>query len=1106
MAPTLTDLLKDCVVRLVDVRQQVAYGSGFFVGPGLILTCAHVVKQKVLGGPIAIRWQGDIYPGVLERVIPNPCPKDEAIVFPDVALVAVTVSTAHPCVLLEEGCEPNDELYAFGFTKERPTGEPVTTFAVDRAGFGQDPDPDRLLLKFKDEVIPEGLSGAPLLNLRTAAVCGMVKTTRNKAAPFGGYAVRSEVILTHFSDLQCLQRRFHKQHSQWMSAAGRYSAAVSARWLAWEDEVCRKHFWPQIDFHDYHRSVLPSPLLGVWEQFIRQRGWHDLLDSCLQRLIESGDHPSLAPLVTPFKAIDCKKNYRKLLTEVREREPLQLVIELTSVIKSLLKKMDQARERRLEVAFSSQDKELLHSAQSLRAAAEDLQKILKTPFGRCFCVMGALGSGRTHFIASLLGEVGEDGAPREYFLLPLSFPPADIDLAAWLLPQLREVSGVRWQSLEECDADLSAHGKRVVVVIDDLQALWYAQPSFDEKLRHLVEATTQLHSLYWLFAVHDTAYDTVCRHKAFWEAYGYVIDDINPCCEGAGPTAYAVGHRNGWLMLNELNRADNFGFRLLKALKKDQLAADLVAGQAKVVQYLAAPFLAWIVESLSDSVDVTSLVTLNFVGFLDRFWDNRLKCANITDIRPLSNNQIKECVRHLAEFFVKQGNFTPPRTDAINILGPNDITWGNTALGALEKMSLLTALPSTSTDEWDEPERIQLQFEVFWHRHLAAQVRKIWEDRKCDIVAFRADVEDVLRSSTASHVREGIWEFFLLLTDDSANKVPARREAAWQVWRLALEQTTSAEQAVLPAQAVFFAGARASVWMQKRLFAHILNDGLACGFSRLLFGLMHFLSESDVVSFADRIRLLRPHYGQIQKSDLTPYYLFLSQRLVRRETELEALLTAMHHFAGSQVMGVEVSSELAKMCCDRVVELTYGRSGDVVRAIVRYLADDGSIAEEEYSSIAKKPRGCHFFREWVLNLFCKWLVQKEGVEAFPFFVRYIGYSTDRSRLPRHVAAEAEREITLAFGHWYCHLRKYDRHDKQDISFYRQLVERLFRGEDGVPPTAALKKTAYFLIRHSGPIDEKTAHVDRHFERIVREIRQDSMMRHLCSKYPVELGD
>lgn len=52
----LTDLLNRCTVKLSVPGK--GHGTGFFVAPGLILTCGHVVSigDKPVDEPISVRW------------------------------------------------------------------------------------------------------------------------------------------------------------------------------------------------------------------------------------------------------------------------------------------------------------------------------------------------------------------------------------------------------------------------------------------------------------------------------------------------------------------------------------------------------------------------------------------------------------------------------------------------------------------------------------------------------------------------------------------------------------------------------------------------------------------------------------------------------------------------------------------------------------------------------------------------------------------------------------------------------------------------------------------------------------------------------------------
>lgn len=87
----LEQLLKQCTVKLMPSGNS--WGTGFFVAPGLILTCNHVVQQAN-GEPVQVMWQQSIHWAqvVVEQSFPDPY---------DLALLQVTTSpnSNPPCVI-----------------------------------------------------------------------------------------------------------------------------------------------------------------------------------------------------------------------------------------------------------------------------------------------------------------------------------------------------------------------------------------------------------------------------------------------------------------------------------------------------------------------------------------------------------------------------------------------------------------------------------------------------------------------------------------------------------------------------------------------------------------------------------------------------------------------------------------------------------------------------------------------------------------------------------------------------------------------------------------------------------------------------------------------
>ncbi|MEO1183026.1 MAG: serine protease [Cyanobacteria bacterium J06636_28] len=95
MSQPIEELLQQCTVRL-NLPGKYGHGTGFFVAPGLILTCAHVVKGLKEGERITVRWQGqdDFAQADIEQTLPT---------F-DLALLRFTPPEGGnvPCVYLDE--------------------------------------------------------------------------------------------------------------------------------------------------------------------------------------------------------------------------------------------------------------------------------------------------------------------------------------------------------------------------------------------------------------------------------------------------------------------------------------------------------------------------------------------------------------------------------------------------------------------------------------------------------------------------------------------------------------------------------------------------------------------------------------------------------------------------------------------------------------------------------------------------------------------------------------------------------------------------------------------------------------------------------------------
>ena len=212
-------LLRSCTVR-VELNTTPC-GTGFFVAPGLVLTCAHVVDNAA-NNPLTITWNQQTLPARLTR--------NSSSDYPDLALLEVDI-TDHPCVCLQDDAQPFDRLYTYGYPDNYPHGDPATPECEGTTG-AQQP-----LLRLKNAQIRPGMSGAPVLNQRTQHICGIIQISRGRDNAMGGRALPTSMILQVFPELVDLQQRYHQQHDIWRKS----TKAVSVFYVYdEEDEALQK--------------------------------------------------------------------------------------------------------------------------------------------------------------------------------------------------------------------------------------------------------------------------------------------------------------------------------------------------------------------------------------------------------------------------------------------------------------------------------------------------------------------------------------------------------------------------------------------------------------------------------------------------------------------------------------------------------------------------------------------------------------------------------------------------------------------------------------------------------------------------------------------------
>lgn len=213
-----TGLLATCSARLeAGGRPQ---GTAFFVAPGYAVTAAHVIGGteglQVVLREGALSWHGHVAdvrpPHALTAADSAPYPA------PDIALIKVDNGPDHACALLNAqfpnlGAWVMARGYTDTFDKLSVTAE---TESFRLSGRLETADAGCTLLKLGLGEVTRGMSGAPVIELSTGEVIGMLRTSRGLGSNLGGWVVPADLIRRLWPDeVGTAHDRFHERDTRW---------------------------------------------------------------------------------------------------------------------------------------------------------------------------------------------------------------------------------------------------------------------------------------------------------------------------------------------------------------------------------------------------------------------------------------------------------------------------------------------------------------------------------------------------------------------------------------------------------------------------------------------------------------------------------------------------------------------------------------------------------------------------------------------------------------------------------------------------------------------------------------------------------------------------
>jgi hypothetical protein len=220
MTERLEGLLRACTIRVVG---GAAPGTGFFVAPGKVVTCVHVIGVEDHPG-LRVIWERDGLEPVEFPLTGRPLrlahqsqgmtALDE---FPDIAILDIARVNSQPCVRVDlDWPVHGDRMQAFGYHGE---GAPVPMTPAVLAYRGPHGIAPQCYLDLASDTVKPGMSGSAVLNSRTGGVCGVIVATRDPVHAVHALAVPWSAIASDASDVLAANRAFHDQDRRWAAAA-----------------------------------------------------------------------------------------------------------------------------------------------------------------------------------------------------------------------------------------------------------------------------------------------------------------------------------------------------------------------------------------------------------------------------------------------------------------------------------------------------------------------------------------------------------------------------------------------------------------------------------------------------------------------------------------------------------------------------------------------------------------------------------------------------------------------------------------------------------------------------------------------------------------------
>lgn len=826
-------------------------------------------------------------------------------------------------------------------------------------------------------------------------------------------------------------------------------------------------------------EIIPiHPLGRVTRRMLYSKDWRvkieEKLNEMRKKLYNLLSHEEASLFVNEIKDIDFSLECVKVAARVK------------SFISSNSAKILKIVNRLLHDESFETEINTLFEINSLKKLLFEVAKDVNKPyFGKNLKVMGSLGSGKTLFLANIMSPNYFIDGDVIFLFFPIKFNK-NKSFGELLKQYIDETTELKWEgfdklyqffanALSESDPNIgpqNIENIKFIIVIDDIHQWVRHDDNILDELNDLMFKFSRYPNVFWIFTLKSNYYDTVSSNNNSFKKYGSSFDNNREI-----PLLNVAG----WIDLDDINYENNVGMKIISSRinidseDDEDFLLEKYDTNEKVLRMISNPSIAIILTNLSEKVPIKEIVNLNYIQFVEGFWENRLNLLANMILRKYAQFFVIELSRLLSASFIESMPFTP----VINEIksqskGKTELQERKNVLKAFESLNFIELLSRDSADYKNPDDLLVLKKLPFWYFYVA----KILFSDLCESTDKPLNFNKTLsrafsQISDFNHLENIVDFYFSMINEESVKK----SKTAKFIWYNGLENSW------VPDSSIWFAATKSTDYMQKVLLNRSMFNKYIPDTKRNLFSFMYFiaLSDSSQINLPVKFSVLRHSFNRIKESYFESYFYYIAEKNLLRIDDNDTLIECLAEMDGCEIL--EYTDQIGSLSYDVLKSINSNNKKQIGLAIIKYLRDHCKDAKGKYINNVWIR---YYLREFLIREYCMDLFDENNVDAY-YLLHDLKWFKPRAHGIRNsrIRLELEQEATIEIGSLYRRL-----YDNEKIEAFHSFLYALSASPDMFDSIRAV-----FIISHTLTVDNKfSVRISQELRQILVEILSDDKVR------------